>query len=84
MRCCSSCLLLTGCADKPDRRHMWVNKIEGKREQAIPGRNIRKTVDASVPDKYTDQFQVRWRKNRGICDGCECNGTEGKQTGGEE
>lgn len=51
-----SCLLLTGCAENPTE-DIVVNKNEGKLEQAIQGEN-KKDSDASVPEKYTDQFQA--------------------------
>ena len=50
------CLALTGCAENPTE-DIVVNKNEGKLEQAIQGEN-KKDSDASVPEKYTDQFQA--------------------------
>lgn len=55
-----SCLLLTGCAENPTE-DIVVNKNEGKLEQAIQGEN-KKDSDASVPEKYTDQFQADGEK----------------------
>ena len=54
------CLALTGCAENPTE-DIVVNKNEGKLEQAIQGEN-KKDSDASVPEKYTDQFQADGEK----------------------
>lgn len=54
------CLALTGCAENPTE-DIVVNKNEGKLEQAIQGEN-KEDSDASVPEKYTDQFQADGEK----------------------
>ena len=79
MRCCSSCLLLTGCAENPTE-DIVVTKNEGKLEQAIQEKII--DSDASVPEKYIGSVSGRWRKIEVSVD-ASVTGLEGNKTGGE-